>query len=85
MKICGGHAAPAKRKGMQDITAYVIVSVVHYLVVAVGFGLVAFLIYHDKSWIPMLVATVVIALLCQSSYSSRTHAMLHAPCADMNS
>lgn len=49
---------------MQDITAYVIVSVVHYLVVAVGFGLVA----------PMLVATVVIALLCQSSYSSRTHA-----------
>ena len=37
---------------MQDITAYVIVSVVHYLVVAVGFGLVAFLIYHDKSWIP---------------------------------
>jgi len=34
---------------MQDITAYVIVSVVHYLVVAVGFGLVAFLIYHDKS------------------------------------
>ena len=64
MKICGGHAAPARRKeGMQDITAYVIVSVVHYLVVAVGFGLVAFLIYHDKSWIPMLVATVVIALL----------------------
>ena len=59
---------------MQDITAYVIVSVVHYLVVAVGFGLVAFLIYHDKRWIPMLVATVVIALLCQSSYSSRTHA-----------
>lgn len=44
------------------------------LVVAVGFGLVAFLIYHDKSWIPMLVATVVIVLLCQSSYSSRTHA-----------
>lgn len=40
---------------MQDITAYVIVSVVHYLVGAVGFGLVAFLIYHDKSWIPMLV------------------------------
>lgn len=74
MKICGGHAAPARRKGAQDITAYVIVSVVHYLVVAVGFGLVAFLIYHDKSWIPMLVATVVIALLCQSSYSSRTHA-----------
>lgn len=59
---------------MQDITAYVIVSVVHYLVVAVGFGLVAFLIYRDKNWIPMLVATVVIALLCQSSYSSRTHA-----------
>lgn len=74
MKICGGHAAPARRKGTQDITAYVIVSVVHYLVVAVGFGLVAFLIYHDKRWIPMLVATVVIALLCQSSYSSRTHA-----------
>lgn len=41
---------------MQDIIAYVIVSVVHYLVVAVGFGLVAFLIYHDKSWISMLVA-----------------------------
>lgn len=61
---------------MQDITAYVIVSVVHYLVVAVGFGLVAFLIYHDKSWTPMLVATVVIALLCQRSYSSsRTHAI----------
>lgn len=36
---------------MQDITAYVIVSVAHYLVVVVGFG-----------------------LLCQSSYSSRTHA-----------
>jgi hypothetical protein len=34
---------------MQDITAYVIVSVAHYLVVVVGFGLVAFLIYHDKS------------------------------------
>ena len=59
---------------MQDITACVIVPVVHYLVVAVGFGLVAFLIYHDKSWIPMLVATVVIVLLCQSSCSSRTHA-----------
>lgn len=59
---------------MQDITACVIVSVAHYLVVVVGFGLVAFLIYHDKSWIPMLVATVFIALLCQSSYSSRTHA-----------
>lgn len=59
---------------MQDITAYVIVSVAHYLVVVVGFGLVAFLRYHDKSWIPMLVATVFIALLCQSSYSSRTHA-----------
>ena len=69
---------------MQDITAYVIVSVVHYLVVAVGFGLVAFLIYHDKSWIPMLVATVVIVLLCQSSYRAAGH-MLHAPCADMNS
>lgn len=40
---------------MQDITAYVIVSVAHYLVVVVGFGLVAFLRYHDKSWIPMLV------------------------------
>lgn len=37
---------------MQDITAYVIVSVAHYLVVVVGFGLVAFLRYHDKSWIP---------------------------------
>lgn len=49
---------------MQDITAYGIVSVVHYLVVAVGFGLVAFLIYHAKRWIPMLVATVFIALLC---------------------
>lgn len=49
---------------MQDITAYVIVSVAHYLVVVVGFGLVAFLRYHDKSWIPMLVATVFIALLC---------------------
>lgn len=49
---------------MQDITAYVIVSVAHYLVVVVGFGLVAFLIYHDKRWIPMLVATVFIALLC---------------------
>lgn len=59
---------------MQDITAYVIVSVAHYLVVVVGFGLVAFLRYHDKSWIPMLVATVFIAPLCQSSYSSRTHA-----------
>lgn len=59
---------------MQDITAYVIVSVAHYLVVVVGFGLVAFLICHDKRWIPMLVATVFIALLCQSSYSSRTHA-----------
>lgn len=60
---------------MQDITAYVIVSVAHYLVVVVGFGLVAFLRYHGKSWIPMLVATVFIALLCQSSYSSsRTHA-----------
>lgn len=59
---------------MQDITAYVIVSVAYYLVVVVGFGLVAFLRYHDKSWIPMLVATVFIALLCQSSYSSRTHA-----------
>lgn len=60
---------------MQDITAYVIVSVAHYLVAVVGFGLVAFLRYHDKSWIPMLVATVFIALLCQSSYSSsRTHA-----------
>lgn len=61
---------------MQDITAYVIVSVAHYLVVVVGFGLVAFLRYHDKSWIPMLVATVFIVLLCQSSYSSssRTHA-----------
>lgn len=59
---------------MQAITAYVIVSVAHYLVVVVGFGLVAFLRCHDKSWIPMLVATVFIALLCQSSYSSRTHA-----------
>lgn len=59
---------------MQDITAYVTVSVAHYLVVVVGFGLVAFLRYHDKSWIPMLVATVFIAPLCQSSYSSRTHA-----------
>lgn len=59
---------------MQDITAYAIVSVAHYLVVVVGFGLVAFLRYHDKSWISMLVATVFIALLCQSSYSSRTHA-----------
>lgn len=56
---------------MQDITAYVIVSVVHYLVVAVGFGFVAFLMYHDKSWIPMLVATVVIVLLCQSSYTNK--------------
>lgn len=59
---------------MQEITAYVIVSVAHYLVVVVGFGLVAFLRYHDKSWIPMLVATVFIALLCQNFYSSRTHA-----------
>lgn len=59
---------------MQDITAYTIITVAHYLVVVVGFGLVAFLRYYDKSWIPMLVATVFIALLCQSSYSSRTHA-----------
>lgn len=68
---------------MQAITAYVIVSVAHYLVVVVGFGLVAFLIYHDKRWIPMLVATVFIALLCQSP-TAAGH-MLHAPCADMNS
>lgn len=66
--------APAKRKGMQDITVYVIVSIAHYLVVVVGFGLVAFLIYHDKRWTPMLAAAVFIALLCQSPYSSRTHA-----------
>lgn len=69
---------------MQDITAYVIVSVVHYLVVAVGFGLVAFLIYHDKSWIPMLVATVVIVCCCARVPTAAGH-MLHAPCADMNS
>lgn len=65
---------PQGERVCKILQLYVIVSVVHYLVVAVGFGLVAFLIYHDKSWIPMLVATVVIALLCQSSYSSRTHA-----------
>lgn len=53
---------------MQDITAYVIVSVVHYLVVAVGFGLVAFLIYHDKSWISMLVATVFIERAALSEF-----------------
>ena len=29
---------------MQDITAYTIITVAHYLVVVVGFGLVAFLI-----------------------------------------
>lgn len=59
---------------MQDITAYAIVPAAHYPVAAVGFGLAAFPRCHGKGWIPMLVATVFIALLCQSSYSSRTHA-----------
>lgn len=72
MKICGGHAAPAKRKGMQDITAYVIVSVVHYLVVAVGFGLVAFLMYHDRgNWGLLFVGILLFAWLCQSSYTNK--------------
>ena len=69
---------------MQDITAYVIVSVVHYLVVAVGFGLVGF------SHIPRQemdtdacrhrgYCAVVPEFLQQAGH------MLHAPCADMNS
>jgi hypothetical protein len=68
---------------MQDITAYVIVSVAHYLVVVVGFGLVAFLIYHDKRWIPMLVATCLSR--CFVRVPTAAGHMLHAPCADMNS
>lgn len=57
--------APARRKGMQDITAYVIVSVAHYLVVVVGFGFVAFLMYHDRgNWGLLFVGILLFALLC---------------------
>lgn len=33
---------------MQDITAYTIITVVHHVVCCVGFGFVAFLMYHDR-------------------------------------
>ena len=50
---------------MQDITAYVIVSVAHYLVVVVGFGFVAFLMYHDRgNWGLLCVGILLFALLC---------------------
>lgn len=64
--------APARRKGVQDITAYVIVSVAHYLVVVVGFGFVAFLMYHDRgNWGLLFVGILLFALLCQSSYTNK--------------
>ena len=57
---------------MQDITAYVIVSVAHYLVVVVGFGFVAFLMYHDRgNWGLLFVGILLFALLCQSSYTNK--------------
>lgn len=55
---------------MQDITAYVIVSVAHYLVVVVGF--VAFLMYHDRgNWGLLFVGILLFALLCQSFYTNK--------------
>lgn len=57
---------------MQDITAYVIVSVAHYLVVVVGFGFVAFLMYHDRgNWGLLFVGILLFAWLCQSSYTNK--------------
>lgn len=63
---------------MQDITAYVIVSVAHYLVAAVGFGFVAFLMYHGRgNWGLLFVGILLFALLCQSSYTNKK---AHATC-----
>lgn len=65
MKICGGHAAPARRKGMQDITAYTIITVVRHVVCCVGFGFMAFLMYHDRgNWGLLFVGILLFALLC---------------------
>lgn len=59
---------------MQDITAYAIISVAHYIVVGTGLASVAFLIYNRaEHWLPVLIATVLIALLCQRSYSHQTY------------
>lgn len=63
---------------MQDITAYVIVSVAHYLVVVVGFGFVAFLMYHDRgNWGLLFVGILLFALLCQSSYTNQQKGARH--------
>lgn len=57
---------------MQDITAYAIVSAAHYLVAVVGFGLVAFLMCHDRgNWGLLFVGILLFALLCQSSYTNK--------------
>lgn len=57
---------------MQSITAYVIVSIVHNIVSCVGFGFVAFLMYHDRSWGALLLAVALFAILCSVSYKHRS-------------
>lgn len=55
---------------MQDITAYAIISVAHYIVVGTGLASTAFLIFsRAEHWLPVLIATVLIAVLCKSSFS----------------
>ena len=58
---------------MQDITAYAIISVAHYVVVCTGLASTAFLIFKRADhWLPVLIATVLIAVLCKSSFSRQT-------------
>lgn len=57
---------------MQDITAYTIITVVRHVVCCVGFGFVAFLMYHDRgNWGLLFVGILLFALLCQSSYTNK--------------
>lgn len=50
---------------MQDITAYTIITVVRHVVCCVGFGFVAFLMYHDRgNWGLLFVEILLFALLC---------------------
>lgn len=57
---------------MQDIMAYTIITVIHHVVCCVGFGFVAFLMYHDRgNWGLLFVGILLFALLCQSPYTNK--------------
>lgn len=70
---------------MQDITAYTIITVVRHVVCCVGFGFVAFLMYHDRGNWGLLFVGILLLRCCARVPTPTKRRTSHVPRADMNS